>query len=332
MDFLSWGLSQFIVQTVSHSAIIAIIVESMIGLWHIQKPAAQIKFRLLVLLPVIYLPFYFLLYPPRAATHFHGQVALIDSHEWLGLELWGNIAVWHLFAAMLVLATAYFLLWEAFPTIRYIFGRLSSLPTVEPGHFPELDQALTSLTEGGHFPRPQVLLSTEPVPVVHNLARKALAISAGTIDMLDEEELEAVIAHELAHLTGLDYRIVQLSLVLRSLMFYNPVALFIFRRIVADSEKDCDDISVSVTGKPLALASGLLRIFQRIATSAKPASSRKRRFIPPLSTLENQFHRQSIEERIERLVHPGKTGDLPYTNFRVLFTTALLLALLFFVV
>ena len=179
---------------------------------------------------------------------------------------------------------------------------------------------------------PEVLLSAEPVPVVHNLGHKALVLSEDVINMLDSEELEAVIAHEFAHLTGQGYRIVQMSLILRFLMFYNPVALFIFRRIISDNEKYCDDISVHVTGKRLALASGLLRVFRQTAASIKPASIGLRKFTPRISALEYRFHTELIEERVERLVHPEKTSDLPYANLHVLFVAALLLALLFFVV
>ena len=98
MDFLSWDLSQFIVQTVLHSVIIAIVAEVMISLWHVQKPSLQIKFRFLVLLPAIYLPLYFLLYSSRAGAHFHEQVALINFNAWMRLRLAGDIGREKLFS------------------------------------------------------------------------------------------------------------------------------------------------------------------------------------------------------------------------------------------
>ena len=69
---------------------------------------------------------------------------------------------------------------------------------------------------------------------------------------MDDEELEAVISHELAHLAVAGYRIAQAALWLRFLMFYNPVALLIFRRILDDNEKSCDEIAVLASGKRLA--------------------------------------------------------------------------------
>ncbi len=332
MDFLRWGLSQFIVQTVFHSAIIAIIVEALISLWHIQKPALQIRFRFFALLPVVYLPFYFLLDPTRTSAHFHEQVALIDFNSWLKLRLLGDIAIWHLFLVLLVLTASFFLFREAIPSIRYSLRSRSSLPPVRPGQFPKLDGVLAKLARNNHSRMPKVLLSADAVPMVYTLIHKTLFISEGTINMLDSEELEAVIAHELAHITGQGYRIAQISLILRFLMFYNPVALFIFRRIVNDNEKYCDDIAVHATGKRLALASGLLRVSWQTDAFGKLSGAGRSRITPRISALEYRFHKALIKERVERLVHPDKTGDLPYTNLRLSVVAALLLAMLFFVV
>ncbi len=172
MDFLNSGLGQYIVQTVFHSVIIAIVVESMIRIWHIQEPFHQIKFRLLVLLlPVLYLPFYYLLYPPRTGAHFHGEVALIDFSQWLGLRLGGGIATWHLFVALLALTTSFFVIREAIPSIRYYFGHHPSFPVIEEGQFPKLDSVLANLssTKGSQCQRcsslPIMLLCSIPLVV-----------------------------------------------------------------------------------------------------------------------------------------------------------------------
>ena len=332
MGFLNWTLSQFVIQTIVHSVVIAIIIEVMINLWHIQKPSLQMKFRFLVLLPVIYLPFYFLLYSSRLSAHFHEQVALIDSNAWMKLSLAGGITIWYLFMAMLVVTTSFFLVKEAIPSIRYFLTRRSPLPAVEPGQFPKLDLALVRLARQNYFRIPKVLLSVEAVPSVHKSAHQALVLSARTIDTLDDEELEAVIAHELAHLTGLNHRLVQISLILRFLLFYNPMALFIFHRILDNSEKASDDMAVLVTGGKLALASAILKVYQLTAPHARPRVSGWRRFIPRINTLESQFYWDLIKERVERLVHPEEISDIPYANVRVLFVAVLLLALLFFVV
>ena len=333
MDFLSSTIGQYIVQATLHSVIIAIVVEAMLRLWDVQQPYLQIRFRLLdLLLPVICLPLYFLLYPPRAEAYFREQVALIDFNEWLQLRLWGYLEVWHLLAALLALTTAYFIIREAIPSLRHYFGYRHSLPDLTPGQFPKLDMILKKLAQVKGFPRPRVLISPEDTPIVHTLRHYALVLSPTTINMLDDDELEAVIAHELAHLTRQAYGISQASLVLRFLMFYNPVALLIFRHIINDNEKKCDDIAIRATGKRLALASALFKISRRISSASVPTSNGQGRIPQRVSALEHWTYRELIKERVERLVHPAQPGNIAWPNFRVFFTGGLLVALLFFVV
>ncbi len=333
MDFFITIPGQYMVQTVLHSAAIVIVVEVLIHLWHIRQPSLQIKLRFLALiLPVLYLPFYFLLYPARASTVFRQQVALIDINAWLGLRLGMGVVVWHLFAAILVLTTAYFRLREAAPIMRHYLRRRHSFPTVEKGQFPKLDSVLGSLT-GAHWrPAPLILLSSRDTPVIYTLGRRALVVSATTIDLLDNDELEAVIAHELAHLSGPAYFLSQASLVLRFLMFYNPVALFAFRRIISDSEKNCDDAAAAATGKPLALASGLLKVSQKSAAVPVRTGGRRRRFPSLISALEHWAYGDLFQQRVDRLVHSNHASEVLLPRLRLLVTAALLVALLFFVV
>ena len=120
MGFLSWGLSQFIIQTVLHSVIIVIVVEAMIRFWHIQNPSLQIKFSFLaLLLPVTYLPLCFLFYFARTGAYFHEQVALIDSAAWMGLRLVGEVTIGHLFVVLLFLTLSFFFLGEVIPGIKH---------------------------------------------------------------------------------------------------------------------------------------------------------------------------------------------------------------------
>lgn len=319
-------------QTVVYSAIIVIAVEALLHLWRIHQPSLQIRLRFLaLLLPVLYLPAYFLLYPARSGAVFRQQVALMDINGWLGLRLGAHVAVWHLFAALLALTTAYFLVREAFPGIRHYLRRPHSFATIEKGQFPKLESVLERLS-GARHPAPSVVLSPRDTPVIYTLGRRALVISAVTIDLLDSDELEAVIAHEMAHLSGPTYILSQASVVLRFLMFYNPVALFVFRRIISDTEKDCDDTASLATGKPLALASGLLKVFQKSAAKGSASGGRRGRFPPLISTVAHRAYGDLFQERVDRLVHANHTSEVLLPLVRVMVTAVLLLALLFFVV
>ncbi|MFH1169681.1 MAG: M56 family metallopeptidase [Chloroflexota bacterium] len=335
MDFPSSAIGQYVLQTYLHSVIIAIVIEAIIAFWHLQRPRIQVRFRLLVLLPGLYLPLFNLLYPPRSGIFFHQAVAIFDFSQWLRLRLVGGLALWHLLAAMLALTALYFLLREAIPTARHYLGHHHRLPTVNDGQFPKLDSVLDSLSRHRGFPKPLVLLSPEAHPIIYTMDRRRLVLSASVINTLDTDELEAVIAHELAHFTREIYITGWICLVLRFLTFYNPVALIVFRRIINDSEKTCDDMAIATTGKRLALASGLLKVFLHSAATTQAAipseDDRWLRLSPRLSALEDRASRELLKERVERTLHPEEDG-VSHPNPRLAATAILLATLLFFVV
>lgn len=336
MDFFSSGPGQYIVQTVFHSAIIALVVEAITNIWRINKPSTQIRFRFLaLLLPILYLPVYYLAYPERAGTHFHEQIALMDFNQWLRLRLGGGMALWHLFIALLALTTIFFVFREGIPSIRHYFvKRHQNFPPVKEGEFPKLDSALANLAKTTGKPAPTVLLSPSNSPVIYALGHGALVVSAPTIDILDDKELESVIAHELAHIVRQASAVNWLLLALRFLMFYNPVALLVFRHIVSDNERICDDMAVSLSGKRLAFASGLLKVFQSTPPKASQAmaSSKKGWLSLRADIVGRQAHVELVRRRVERLASSEIEGDASYENFRLVVTSVLLVVLLFFVV
>jgi Zn-dependent protease with chaperone function len=85
-------------------------------------------------------------------------------------------------------------------------------------------------------------------------------LSADLLERLDREELEAILAHEVAHLEARDVPVVFLAGFLRDVVAWNPVAHVAFRHLVADREHEADRRAAVITGKPLAVASGLLKM------------------------------------------------------------------------
>ena len=334
MDFLLSSTGQYLGQTILHSFLIALIVEVVMKSSHIQEPLLQIKFRSLSLwLPIVYLPILFFLYPPRASAYFRQQVALFDSNQWLGVRLGGGVFLWHLVAVMVAVTVFFFIVRELIPAIRYGFSRRPPLPVLEKGQFPELDSVLANLVKKMSMPEPEVLLSGETAPSVYTLGRRGLVLSMSAIEILDIDELEAVIAHELAHFTKETLLIGRICLVLRFLMFYNPVALLVYHRINHDIEKVCDDLAISFTGKRLALVSGLLKILRHATAGASAHQTAGQGWwrSPIANTFENKAHLALVKERAERILHGKPVSIAHYQNSRVAITAGLLMALLFFV-
>lgn len=96
-------------------------------------------------------------------------------------------------------------------------------------------------------------------------ARKSrVLISTDLLYELDEEELEAVLAHEVAHIQSRDLLVVSVAGFLRDAVAWNPFAHIAHSRLVADREFEADRRAAAVTGNPLAVASGLLKMFELV--------------------------------------------------------------------
>jgi hypothetical protein len=87
-----------------------------------------------------------------------------------------------------------------------------------------------------------------------------ILISPELLRVLDPEELEGILAHEIAHLEARDVHVTFTAGFLRDVVAWNPIAHLSFRRLMADREVEADRRAASLTGNPLAVASGLVRL------------------------------------------------------------------------
>jgi beta-lactamase regulating signal transducer with metallopeptidase domain len=77
---------------------------------------------------------------------------------------------------------------------------------------------------------------------------------------LSSREIEAIIAHELAHIMRNDYLFNILQTVIEILFFYNPAVWIISSQIRAERENSCDNIAVEATGDKVAFVKALATI------------------------------------------------------------------------
>jgi uncharacterized protein (TIGR03435 family) len=74
---------------------------------------------------------------------------------------------------------------------------------------------------------------------------------------LTPQQLEAVIAHELAHVKRHDYLVNLIQVVAETVFFYHPVVWWTSTQIRAERELCCDDIAVRASGDPIDYARAL---------------------------------------------------------------------------
>ncbi|HYU16630.1 MAG TPA: M48 family metalloprotease [Candidatus Acidoferrum sp.] len=123
------------------------------------------------------------------------------------------------------------------------------------------------------LPAPARLETDARIAALAGLWRSQILVSRGLLEVLDDDELDAVVAHELAHhVRGGNLRMLGLWLV-RSAQAHSPAALLLFRQIVEMQELTCDALAARMTGAPAALASALLKSRRAAAPPREPRSA-----------------------------------------------------------
>jgi Zn-dependent protease with chaperone function len=96
--------------------------------------------------------------------------------------------------------------------------------------------------------------------------RPLIVVGRDLADQLDPEELEGVLAHELAHVKRRDNLVATVLGVLRDLAFFVPGGGWAVAQLQRERERAADQLAVRATGRPGALASGLLRTLETAPT------------------------------------------------------------------
>jgi len=95
------------------------------------------------------------------------------------------------------------------------------------------------------------------IPTVVGWLRPVILLPASALTGLTAEQLEAILAHELAHIHRHDYLVNMLQTVVEILGFYHPAVWWISHRIRVERENCCDDLAVSISGDRVGYARAL---------------------------------------------------------------------------
>jgi beta-lactamase regulating signal transducer with metallopeptidase domain len=98
------------------------------------------------------------------------------------------------------------------------------------------------------------------VPSVLGALRPVILLPASTLTGLTPDQIEMVLAHELAHIRRHDFLINLLQAFVETLMFYHPAVWWMSRSVRIERENCCDDLAVAVCGNPIQYARALTRL------------------------------------------------------------------------
>ena len=163
---------------------------------------------------------------------------------------------------------------------------------------------------------PNVMTSGDvDLPIAARLVSPLIIVPAHLAATLDRADLDDIVRHERAHIERRDVLANLIQRAIEALLFFNPWAYLIGRRLIAEREAACDDRAVHATGQADRYALCLARLAQN------PRALRS-----PLLTPSAIGSRRMLVDRIARLLD-GKGIELNI-NYRVLGTSVLAFALL----
>jgi len=165
----------------------------------------------------------------------------------------------------------------------------------------EWQARLLTLADKAGLKQPIQLLESALVrtPVVVGHLRPVVLLPLGTVTGLSLTYLEAILAHELAHVQRRDYLMNLLQSVAETVFFYHPAVWFITACLRTERENCCDDVATAlVGGNPLTVARALAALTE---LTAQPETANGRLALSALGP------DGSVLGRIRRLVQ-GRTA------------------------
>ena len=97
-------------------------------------------------------------------------------------------------------------------------------------------------------------------PLVIGVLKPVILLPASALSGLSVQQLEGILAHELAHIKRFDYLANLLQSIAETLLFFHPAMWWISGRIRAERENACDDLAIEVTGAPITYARALAQL------------------------------------------------------------------------
>lgn len=104
------------------------------------------------------------------------------------------------------------------------------------------------------------MVVAKPSLLSPKLGNDIIVVKKPLLDILEPDELEAVLAHELAHIEALDARFRPYFEVLASIYFFDPVVQAVKNAMRSLHEYGADRRAVEVTGQPDALSRALVKV------------------------------------------------------------------------
>lgn len=144
--------------------------------------------------------------------------------------------------------------------------------------------------------------------------RPVVLVPASLLTQMPPDLIEALLAHEVAHIRRFDYLVNLMQRAIEALLFYHPGVWWLSGRIRVERELIADALAASLTGNPRHLALALNQLSQQQGVEAAPAGAAL------------WAHGGALSERIRRLVRPQRHAGWTSVGLTAALGTALVVS------
>lgn len=179
----------------------------------------------------------------------------------------------------------------------------------------DIQELMDKLLEKIQMPTTIKLLESAraTVPLTIGWLKPVVLLPVGITTGLSVKQLEAILAHELAHIKRYDYLVNIFQNFVEILFFFHPATWFISAKVRDERENCCDDYAVKICGDRMILAKALTQV----------ASYQQQ----PRLAMAFGAKRQTFMDRIKRIIGINDSKPMSYGNWAAVLGMILVVAL-----
>jgi heat shock protein HtpX len=168
---------------------------------------------------------------------------------------------------------------------------------------PRLWRTVENLAITDGLPMPRVYIMNDPAPNAFATGRdpkhSAVAVTAGLLDIMDDQELQGVLAHEMSHIKNYDIRVAMYAFAITAVI---SILADIIMRMVWFRDDDRENSQVFLI---LGIVAAILAPI--IATMIQLAVSRRREYLADASGALTTRYPEGLASALEKISQTGST-------------------------
>ena len=224
-------------------------------------------------------------------------LAIIGGLGWLAAYIYGDLTI---VVVTLVIATAY-ALFQYFTADRQALAMSGAIQLQSKADHPRLWRIVENLSIATGSPMPKVYVISDPAPNAFATGRDpqhaVVAATTGLLEIMDDAELEGVMAHELGHVRNYDIRL--------SMVVFGLVVAVGF---ISDMLVRMTFFGRGNNNNPIVLVFGLVAmlIAPLVASLVQLAVSRQREYLADATAAMTTRHPDALANALVKLETYGR--------------------------